>query len=185
MNEDALVQGIYNREEKTFETLMNTYNKLLWVVASEILANVGTSEDIEECISDVYLKLWENPKAFNSQKGSIKTFLAVLAKNKALDRYRQLSKTKIVELNDLINYTDDELEEHIVNKEMSNKLYEIIQSLKDPDREILIRRYFLGEKPSTIADKISIPIKEVKNRLYQNKLKLKKTLKLNELNEEV
>ncbi|MCL2323678.1 MAG: sigma-70 family RNA polymerase sigma factor [Oscillospiraceae bacterium] len=185
MDEDTLAKGIYNKDEKTFEMLMNTYNKLLWVIVGAVLSKVGTEEDIEECISDVYLKLWENPKAFDPQKGSIKTFLSILAKNKALDRYRNLSKTKIIELNEIINSNDDDLLDHIVNKEMSEKLYEIIQGLKEPDREILIRRYFLDEKPSIISDKISIPLKEVKNRLYQNKLKLKKLLSLNELNGEV
>jgi RNA polymerase sigma-70 factor (ECF subfamily) len=146
LDENTLVKEIYNNDERAFETLMNTYNKLLWVIVGAVLSSVGTKEDIEECISDVYLKLWENPKAFDQHKGSIKTFLSVLAKNKALDRYRQLSKTKIVELNDLIGSNDDDLVEHIVNKEMSRKLYEIIQSLKDPDKEILIRRYFLNEK---------------------------------------
>jgi len=38
----------------------------------------------------------------------------------------------------------------------------------------MVRRYLFDEKPSYIADKFSIPIKEVENRIYQSKLRLKK-----------
>jgi hypothetical protein len=34
------------------EALMDEYNRLLWSIAGGILRGVGTSEDIEECVSD-------------------------------------------------------------------------------------------------------------------------------------
>ena len=181
MNEEKLVEILYSGNREAFFHIMEAYNKLLWVIVGGVLNGIGTSEDVEECISDVYVKLWQNPKSYNPRKGTLKTFIAVAAKHKALDRYRQLTKVKIVELDEAIHSTDDDLLEYIAERDMYNELYEAIRSLKEPDKEILIRRYFFDEKPSGIADKTSLPVKEIKNRLYQSKLKLKEALQAKEV----
>ena len=181
MNEEKLTEILRSGDRETFFLIMEAYNKLLWVIVGGVLNGVGTSEDIEECISDVYVSLWRNPSAYDPRKGSLKTFIAVAAKRKALDRYRQLTRVKIVELDEAIQSNDDDLLEYIAERDMVSELYEAIRLLKEPDREILIRRYFFDEKPSRIADKTSLPVKEVKNRLYQSKLKLRETLSAKEV----
>jgi len=176
LQDDVLIQKISNGEQDAFLYMIETYSKLLWVVVGGILGNVGTPQDIEECISDVYVHIWKNPVAYNHQKGSFKTFLAVIARSKALDTYRKLSKSKIIELDEAIGASDDDLLEYIVEKEMHSELYAAIETLTEPNKEIVIRRFFFDEKPRRIAEKTDIPVKEVENRLYQSKLKLRKIL---------
>ena len=179
MNDDELIQKLLEENESAFAYMIDTYSKLLWVVVGGILGNVGTTQDIEECISDVYIQVWKNPRAFNGQKGALKTFLAVIAKSKALDTYRKLTKSKIIELDEAIQSTDDDLLDYIADKEMYQELYTAIESLTEPNKEIVIRRYFFEERPANIAKNISLPVKEVENRLYQSKLKLRKKLEGN------
>ena len=177
MDDEKLTEILRSGNKEAFFHIIDTYNKLLWIIVGGVLNRVGSAEDIEECISDVYVSLWKNPKAYDSRKGSLKTFIAVIAKHKALDRYRQLIKIKFVELDETSCSADDDLLEHIAKYDLYSKLYEAIHSLKTPDKEILMLRYFFDKMPLAIADKLSIPVKEVKNRLYQSKLKLKEVLK--------
>ena len=109
LDDEVLVQKLLNEEQEAFSYIIDSYSKLLWVVVGGILGKVGTPQDIEECISDVFVQLWKNPSVFNHQKGSLKTFLAVIAKSKALDTYRKLSKSKMVALNEAIRSADDDL----------------------------------------------------------------------------
>ena len=176
MQDEILVRKIADGDEEAFGCMIDAYSKLLWVVVGGILGNVGTAQDIEECISDVFVEVWKKPKAFDGQKGTLKNFLAVIAKSKALDRYRSLSKNKIVEIDEAIGASDDDLLEYVIDKEMYAALYEAINSLAEPNREIIVRRYFFEEKPSCIAKKTSISVKEIENRLYQSKQKLKTIL---------
>ena len=176
MQDDILVKKISDGEQDAFLYMIKTYSKLMWVIIGGILGTVGTPQDIEECISDVYVYVWQNPNAYNPQKGSFKTFLAVIAKSKALDAYRKLSKNKITELTDAISADDDGLLDYIIEKEIHHKLYAAIETLKEPNREIMIRRFFFEEKPKRIAEKTAIPVKEVENRLYKSKLRLRKIL---------
>jgi RNA polymerase sigma-70 factor (ECF subfamily) len=176
LDDEKLMKLLRSREDEALIYIIERYSKLLWVVVCGVLNNIGTSEDIEECISDAYMTLWHSPKSFNPQKGSLKTFLAIVAKRKALDKYRQLTKANIIELNEAISSSDDDLFEYIVRQDLYSELYEAIRLLREPDKEILIRRYFFDEKPSGIAEKTHIPVKDVKNRLYQSKQQLRKTL---------
>ena len=173
MEDDILIQKLMDGDHEVVSYMIDTYGKLLWVIVGSILSNTGTIQDIEECISDVFVEVWQNPKAFIKQKGTLKNFLAVKAKSKALDRYRVLSKKKIVEIDESIKASDDDLLDYVINKEMYASLYEAIDSLNEPNKEIVIRRYFFEEKPAYIAERTNMPVKEVENRLYQSKLRLR------------
>ena len=176
LQDELLIKKISEGDQEAFLHMVETYSKLLWVVAGGILSTIGTPQDIEECISDVYVHVWKNPKAFNPKRGSLKTFLAIIAKGKALDAYRKLSKNKVIEINEAISSSDDDLLDFIVEKEMHGKLYTAIESLTEPNKEIVIRRFFFEEKPTRIAEKTALPVKEIENRLYQSKLKLRKIM---------
>jgi RNA polymerase sigma-70 factor (ECF subfamily) len=176
LQDQVLIQRISEGDQEAFLYMIETYSKLLWIVIGSILSPIGSPQDIEECVSDVYVHVWRNPNSFDKQRGSLKTFLAIVARSKALDTYRKLSKNITADINEALEVSDDDLYNNIIEKEMYNELYIAIESLSEPNREIVVRRFFFEEKPSDIAKKTSIPIKEVENRLYQSKLKLRKML---------
>ena len=55
-------------------------------------------------------------------------------------------------------------------------LFSAINTLGEPDREILVRRYYYQQKPKEIALALNMTVKQVDNRLYQVKLKLREAL---------
>ncbi|MDR3277357.1 MAG: sigma-70 family RNA polymerase sigma factor [Oscillospiraceae bacterium] len=181
MTEEALIKRLRRGDSEAFLDMMDTYNRLLWGVAGGILKDAGTAEDVEECVSDVYLDLWRKPKAFNPKKGSLKTYLAVMARSRALDRYRQLARVQNAELDEALPSPEDALEDRLIARTLSGTLRGAVDALGEPDREIITRRYFLDEKPTAIAAHTSLPLREVNNRLYQSKLKLRKMLGKEEL----
>ena len=176
MDNNGLPGKLDISDPESFYKFMETHNKLLWVVAGSILKNVGTAEDIEECVSDVYIHLLLNPDAYDPLRGSLKTYLVTVAKSKAIDRYRQLAKNKTTELDDFFTASDNGILEDIIRRERQASLYEVIATLGEPNKEILTRRYYFNEKPSHIANVMSLPVKEVENRLYQSKQRLRKLL---------
>ena len=55
-------------------------------------------------------------------------------------------------------------------------LVRAVETLEEPDREILIRRYYREQKPREIAAALGLPVKQVQNRLYRAKRKLRETI---------
>lgn len=158
------------------ELLTLQYNKLLWIIIGNVLKGVGTPEDIEDCINDVYLKLLENPKLYNYKKGAFKSFLVKVSKNKAIDRYRKLTKINFCDADEQEHSDDDNTLYSIILKENKDKVYEALNLLSEPDKEIFIRRYLFDEKPETISEKMNLDIKIISNKLFRGKIKLKSIL---------
>ena len=64
----------------------------------------------------------------------------------------------------------------ILKEETRRALIAAINALGEPEREILIRRYYYEQKPKEIALALDMSKKQVGNRLYQTKLKLREAL---------
>lgn len=170
MEQDDLIRKITKRDEVAFASLIESYSRLLWTVASGYLSeSAGRSvEDVEECISDVFFELWENPERYKPTKGSIKSYLCMITKNKAISMFRKKVQHNTICLEDYQQLADPEQEDSL-DKTDYETLYSAIEALPEPTREILIRRYYHEEKPAVIADKMVLPKKEVENRLYRGK----------------
>ncbi|MCT4565111.1 MAG: sigma-70 family RNA polymerase sigma factor [Maledivibacter sp.] len=178
MLDEELKQKIRNHDPRTYEILINEYSRLLWVVASGVLKDVGSKEDIEDCIAESFAYLWEHPEKYDQNRGSIKTYLCLITKSKAIDRLRKINKTITLSYDDELKIETDDIEEMLVNKQIINQIYEFAKNLKQLDSEIFILRYFYQLKPREIADKLNITVKEVSNKLYYSKKSLLTQIKL-------
>ena len=98
MNDIIAITGIRNRDERIIDKVIVKYSKLLWPIACAVLEKVGCDQDAEECVADAFIYLWEHPDKFDPGKGSLKSWLCMVARCKAIDRYRTLSRHSTVPL---------------------------------------------------------------------------------------
>ncbi len=179
MTDEEIAKRLCKKDMVVFDYIMEHYNKLLWVVVGNILEKAGSPEDIEDCISDVYIKLLENPKLYDYKKGSLKSFLVRVGKNLAIDKYRKLTRCNVTAINEYFSENEEQEEDllrSMLSKESREQILEALDNLKEPDREIIVRRYFYNEKVKVISEKMRMQSKEIENKLYQGKLKLKTIL---------
>ena len=64
----------------------------------------------------------------------------------------------------------------MIQEETRRVLIAAVNALGEPDREILVRRYYYEQKPKEIALALNLNVKQVDNRLYQTKQKLREAL---------
>ena len=176
MNDERTILAIRKREEDAINEVIKKYSKLLWSVSGAILNNIGSTQDVEECVADTFIYLWEHPDKYDPGRGRLKTWLSIVARTQAVNRCREIAKRNTVPLEetDFINHigiVDDTLKE-----ETRRTFLAAINALGEPDREILIRRYYYEQKPKEIALALDMSAKQIDNRLYQTKLKLREVL---------
>ena len=182
MDDAELAEGLGLRKEEAFIEAISRFSRLLWIVASRYLTRTDgfSDSDIEECIADVFLDLWQSIERYDPRKGSLKSYLYVLTSRKAISRYRKVAQAKIISFED-IPHEEEPFYEDSIDVADYRALYSAIEQLPEPTREILIRRYFFEEKPALIAEKMLLPKKEIENRLYRAKKSLFHTLSQTEI----
>jgi RNA polymerase sigma factor (sigma-70 family) len=61
--------------------------------------------------------------------------------------------------------------------EAAETLRKAVNGLGEPEREIMIRRFYMEQKPSQIAKAMGIPVRKVGNIIYRTKGRLREELK--------
>ncbi|GAA0182451.1 hypothetical protein SH2C18_48280 [Clostridium sediminicola] len=178
MEDKKLQRDVHSRIPKTYDFLINKYSKLLWVIASGILKNTGSIEDIEDCVAESFAYLWEYPEKYDEGRGSIKSYLCIVTKSKAIDKVRKINKTPLLPYDDALITETDDIEDALFKKQMIDEIYNFAKKLKKPDSEIFLLRYFYQLKPREIALKLNISAKEVSNKLYNSRKSLLTRIKI-------
>ncbi|MCR5249718.1 MAG: sigma-70 family RNA polymerase sigma factor [Lachnospiraceae bacterium] len=166
MTDANAIRRIRSGEEKAIAALMNKYSRMLWKTAAGILTS--SEEDIEECVADVFITLWQKPELYDETRGKLSTWLCKMAKNKALDRLRSIKARRedpVEEIAETAAPTDE--------RESGYDLEQYLSLLPEEDREIVKRRYYDEQKPAEIAQEMGMEKKKVENRLFRSKKKLK------------
>lgn len=176
MTDITAIAGIKEQNEDVFNEIVVKYSKLLWPIAAAVLKNVGNEQDIEECVADVFIDLWENPDKYDAKRGTLKSWLCMVVRCKAIDRYRVLSKHSTVPLEGAMMVGRMGMQDALMQEETKRELVAAVNTLADVEKDILIRRYYYEQKPGEIAKALDLPIKKVKNHLYRSKQKLRKAI---------
>jgi len=92
---------------------------------------------------------------------------------RALDRSREILRCRAVSLEEIELADPLGVPETLLAGERRAALNAAVDALAEPDREILLRRYYFGQKPREIAAALGLDKKQVDNRLYQTKRRLR------------
>lgn len=182
LSDEKLLALLRRSPEKGLDKLMNIYTGLVYTIVFNKLQNVGTREDTEECVSDVFYAFYQKVNEIDLAKGSIKAYLAVMAKRKAIDLFRKFSKpdrqTLSLDGDELPEPSGPEagIEEKLIKEETKRLLIQEINALGEPDSEIFILKYFLGCSTRTIAEKFALKENTVDKKISRGLSKLKKGL---------
>ena len=176
LNDEKIITAIKKRNEATINEIITKYSKLLWSVAEAVLSHVGSVQDVEECVADTFIYLWEHPEKFDHQRGKLKTWLSIVARTQAVNRYREITKRNTLPLEDADFVDQLDVADAVLEVETRQALLAAVNALGEPDREILIRRYYYDQKPKEIALALDMSVKQIDNRLYQTKRRLREML---------
>lgn len=176
MDDEKMIAAVKARNEKAVAAAIDKYSRLLWSVAAAVLNNMGSIQDVEECVADTFIYLWEHPDRYDPGRGKLKTWLSIIARTQAINRYRTITRQNTIPLEDAAFLNQIGIADDIMQEDTRQALLAAVNALGEPDREILIRRYYYDQKPREIALALNITIKQVDNRLYRTKRKLREAL---------
>lgn len=172
MEDTQLIKRIRDKDENAIELLMKKYSKLLWAISIAILGKDANAHDVEEIVSETFLRLWEFPDKYQPAKGSLKNYLALIARSLSINKVQREKKHYI--LDDNFSLADIRQSEN--GEYFFSEVFSLIISLEEPMKEVCLQRFIFEKTPEIISKELRIPKKTVNNYLYRGKKILKQEL---------
>jgi len=181
MTDQEFKEYMKRSPEECMKAIFDEYCNYVYIIAATKLKSCGTSEDVEECVSDVFAEVFKKLNFLGERDGDLKGFIGVIAKRKAIDMFRKLS----VKANKTISADDEVIREIssgeniIESSEMSERnsiLLNKIKELGEPDTSIIIKQYYYNMTVAEIGKAISMTAAAVQKRSVRARQKLKKML---------
>jgi RNA polymerase sigma-70 factor (ECF subfamily) len=140
--------------------LYDRYSGIVYGVALRVLGDTTAAEDV---LQDVFLQLWRNPRAFNADRGCLAPWLAVIARNRAIDLLRKRPPAEVIE--DLPIVTRVDMEEAADQRRAIEKVRTVMAQLPAEQRKALEMAFFSGMTHTEIASQTGEPLGTVKTRI--------------------
>src|SRR6476646_8018617 len=135
----SLVAGIRAGDQSAMAQLYDRYSSIVYAVALRVLGDTGAAEDV---LQDVFLQLWRNPGAFDSARGSLGAWLAVITRNRAIDSLRRRKPETDIE--DVIVSVAPDLAGAADRSRAAEKIRGVLGSMPTAQRSALEMAYFEG-----------------------------------------
>ena len=181
MTENELRLLMAESIQKCHRAIFDNYCNYVYAIVINILRSCGSREDIEDCVSDVFMKLYKRIDKDISFSGDIKGFIAAVSRNTAIDAYRRITAAgfrniSISDENEETLGKDERLIENAEKKELSRIILSMIKKLGEPDSTIIIQQYYYNRTAKEISENISMTAAAVQKRSSRAKQKLKMLL---------
>lgn len=169
--DQQLMQQIRLRQPEALSRMYDSYSTLVYSIAIRILRDPQAAEDV---MQEVFLKLWQQPDSFADQRGSLCGWLAVVTRNRSIDRIRSSRQFENVDDLQLSNNVDvgTEAEREI----MLDKVRAVLRTMPADQRQAMEMAYFEGNTQAEIAEQTGQPLGTVKTRIRSALISIRKAL---------
>ena len=176
-DDQTLLSLIVTAHEPALGALYDRYSRLVFSLAYQTVGDYTLAEEITQ---DVFLRVWEKADTFRPEQGRAATWLASIARNRAIDLYRRRSVRPegnradwdLESGPDLPDKQNVEAEAELAQRAVAVR--QALRELPEEQRLVLTYAYFQGYSHSQIAETLNEPLGTVKTRirLAMQKLRL-------------
>lgn len=156
----TLVSAIRSGDDQAMAQLYERYSPIVYSVALRVLGDTASAEDI---LQEVFMQLWRNPDVFDAKRGSLPGWLAVIARNRAIDSLRK--RRPETNINEVIVSIEPDLARGAQWSRALEKIRSALASMSSPQRSALEMAFFEGLTHAEIATKTGEPLGTIKTRI--------------------
>ena len=166
MDENAALARLRRGDERALEWFVKRYTPYVGAIVWSIMGGHLTVQDAEEVTADVFLTLWRSRE--KPRPGSVKSYLGAIARSRAIDRLRRSQCMPGLEYDELDGAIEGP-EGDMLAREDREELLAAVDALGEPDREIFLRRYWLGQAAPDIGRRLGMKAEAVRQRLKRGR----------------
>lgn len=171
MEQEELLTELLKKDDRSFTLLYDNYSRSLYGVIYNLVRNTEEAEDV---LQEVFVKIWKNIDSYNVSKGRLYTWMLNIARNTSIDRLRSKNFN-----NSQKNLTSDNFVHlHADSSQATNTIDAIgikkfIMQLKPKCIQLIELLFYKGYTQQEASEELELPLGTVKtnNRNCMNELR--------------
>ena len=166
------------RDPEAYQAVYAAHSRRVYANAYRILSDAARAEDI---VQDVFLRLWLHPDRFDERRGDLGSYLALMARSRALDIAR--SESAAARAGDRLRTAveadpprAERPDERAESREQSRGVRAAVARLPQLQREAVALAFWAGLPAREIAERTGVPLGTARSRLRLGLEKLERTV---------
>ena len=179
LDDHQLIHRVSQVDKDALEALYVRYQTPVYSLAMFMLKQPALAE---EATQDIFLNIWLKASSFNSERGQPKSWIMTVAHHKIVDVIR--SRRRAIVNTDPADYetldllpaggaSTETLAEQSLERE---RIMRALETIPEPQREVIMLAYFKGYSQSEMAEKLDQPLGTIKTRVRLAMQKLRTAL---------
>ncbi len=169
---------VQRKDAAAFELVYDRHGSAAYSLAYRMVGDRASAEDVTQ---EAFLSLWRSGARYDRVRGSVRTWLLGVVRNRAIDALRrQATRAPTVEL-DLERLPDRGLtaeltDSEALRQEAAREVRGALRMLPADQLKVIELAYFAGLSHSEIAEALGMPLGTVKGRMRLGMEKIRSTL---------
>jgi RNA polymerase sigma-70 factor, ECF subfamily len=175
-----MLRAVALGDESAFARIYDRYSAILLGLMLRILRSRPEAEDV---LQEVFLQVWQQARSFDPARGRAFTWLATLARSRAIDRLRAVdsreraAQRSAEEGQSPAAETQTWAEEEAIRAERAEVVRAALAELPEEQRQVLVLAYLDGMSQTEIAAAKNQPLGTVKTRTRTGLKRLSEALR--------
>lgn len=174
LDDRALVAEAARGEVKAFAALYDRFAGIMLATAKRMLGDRGGAEDL---MHDVFMEVWRNVDNYDPTRATVRTWILVRLRSRALDRLRSATVRREVTTDDVTPNEAPVAEDPSLAPDRTAVVV-ALQNLPDDQRMVIELSYFHGLSSSEIAERMGSPLGTVKSRTAAGLAKIRSAMQI-------
>jgi RNA polymerase sigma-70 factor (ECF subfamily) len=160
-------------DESALAEVYDRYVGLVFGMARRVLGDESKAEDVTQ---EVFVYIWEQPHRFDPSRGTLRSWLGVLAHHRSVDRVRAEVRRARGEARldpvDVVTEAHGAVDDELCGTWLAEQVREALDQLPPEQRDAVVLAYFGGRTYRQVAGELAIPEGTAKSRLRLGLAKL-------------
>ena len=171
----ALLARVASKDAAAFEQVYDATSAKLYGIILRILNRRDLADEV---LQEVYVKIWERAADFDPARSSPITWMATIARNRALDEIRRRVPVSIEEAPEALNVASNDappLQALELSQDVK-RLNACLDKLEPQRKQLVIEAYLQGATREELSQRFGHPVATIKTWLHRSLAQLKACL---------
>jgi len=140
---------------------------------------LGNAQDAEDVAADVFLEIWRKRDRFDPARGSLRSYVLLLARSRSIDLYRRKAKERnhvVTDRQDIEEREDNDIVQTAALDEFQTLAKNALAEIATSERTAIELAFYEGLSHAQIASRLESPLGTVKSHIRRGLAKLRQKL---------